>query len=1121
MDWLVSGLENSHQSRLPMWILITQIYWKDILRLRKTGRRLVNALLGHLTTVSDFSCIRMSFYLQNYLLMTLFSQVHNDPDNDILVQLSSRLSLLLTSLMITNPESFISPTTWPKNREALFAAIPIDNDQLQNAYQIISLRNDRLAVLSDTSRPGSRQELIKLLDSTLKSPYNINLSVQSWMVSQDKSLIVLTLLEWATSAHRPGLFKIYVAVALLRSWSLLCHDTTAAVLEYVDSVPAGEVSRKKLVYLLVSELVRSGHFIVSRYIQWLIARGGVVESADIEAEGPCATRLLVELPVHSLTPSLRSLRSNLLRRAGSDGEDEATDMNTALSFVKQALGQPLDPSNPDLPTKPVPLSKLCRGISRSSRAYQTEIGAYLGTHPIGNADSLVTNFNTLRAILESAQDYTMLAEVLKNFSGVSHIDVLASCADTLCAHLGIFSALDVGKPLFDVLLDRLKAIRSDQRIEVRPLLASLANLARALPGLDETASNLRKELEESDRSTAINAWSPVSDNMSAGLPDAGGDLHEEIEKLLLSGTSVDPPTMDRLFRAVSGNLEACWSKSEEGQKQRASSTLLSKLRVFDPLRFDIHMTEWMSRVQKLSSRPRLSEIFPLLVSLECLGISKLLAFSLTDSRHQMDGQGTWMQEVLYLIMMPLTAQSTMLPDERYRFYIQQKAAQIEHPKELLTLVREALKEYCELRDRAGRTSLPLDSPRYQDNLLELLKPLVLDDAPAVAQVLGAKTLGPSVLALVEKITTKLLIPTGNSDTQISFDQVLELASEVTLPFCQIKLALGLVVNGSADMGDEDGSQGHLDSFAKAMDRAIDAKNIMWTSMLPCLNEEMTQHLKNRAQGRFLDLFPSSRTQSEINPTSDQAMQTAENLLSVIEAIMRNRPAPKTGQYTPAVVERLADMWEIIASRTEEKKPVCSAILNCWLPAMLRFIILHSATSEPMSALTPGNSTIRPPAMSANIEVRARTLIVLSGLLQELDTFSQPDDQLTNGLPGQIFDLALFLVDGLTDDARAQCARLLLSRDAGAFTYASTSDLRLRYLFSFPPPPGENLMLAHRDRTAGLTSSAARNLGAVSSATPDKLTPFIFRRWELLNEPTPNVGENDTSLSLTLFEAIKL
>jgi mediator of RNA polymerase II transcription subunit 12, fungi type len=47
MDWLVSGLESSTQARLPMWLLITKIYWRDLLRLRKYGRRLVSAILSH------------------------------------------------------------------------------------------------------------------------------------------------------------------------------------------------------------------------------------------------------------------------------------------------------------------------------------------------------------------------------------------------------------------------------------------------------------------------------------------------------------------------------------------------------------------------------------------------------------------------------------------------------------------------------------------------------------------------------------------------------------------------------------------------------------------------------------------------------------------------------------------------------------------------------------------------------------------------------------------------------------------------------------------------------------------------------------------------------------------
>ena len=51
MDWLVSSLESSQQAKLPMWLLITQIYWKDLLKYRKYGRRLAGALMHQVAEV--------------------------------------------------------------------------------------------------------------------------------------------------------------------------------------------------------------------------------------------------------------------------------------------------------------------------------------------------------------------------------------------------------------------------------------------------------------------------------------------------------------------------------------------------------------------------------------------------------------------------------------------------------------------------------------------------------------------------------------------------------------------------------------------------------------------------------------------------------------------------------------------------------------------------------------------------------------------------------------------------------------------------------------------------------------------------------------------------------------
>jgi hypothetical protein len=72
-EWLVSNLENSSEPRLPMWMLITQLYWKDLLKLRKYGRRLVTALISHHHLVSVSSHVRAAVaeysYYHRYIII--------------------------------------------------------------------------------------------------------------------------------------------------------------------------------------------------------------------------------------------------------------------------------------------------------------------------------------------------------------------------------------------------------------------------------------------------------------------------------------------------------------------------------------------------------------------------------------------------------------------------------------------------------------------------------------------------------------------------------------------------------------------------------------------------------------------------------------------------------------------------------------------------------------------------------------------------------------------------------------------------------------------------------------------------------------------------------------------
>ncbi|KAI8966081.1 hypothetical protein F5Y11DRAFT_310223 [Daldinia sp. FL1419] len=1085
MDWLVSGLENSNQAKLPMWLLIIQIYWKDLLRLRRHGRRLVSAILSH------------------------HSSIYHHPDRDILLPLATRLQSLVESLLLICPENFINPGTWYKFRDSLAEVPgPGSNEARSRAFKSIDLRNDYLTSSNAKSQPALRSIVVQLLDSIHRAPHDAEIPKRLWRTSDSKFPIVRTILEWCTSLYRPGIAKVYIGTTLLCSPPASDVDVTRAILDFLDTDPLEEPARKQLVYHLVSELVRSGHFSVPQYIQWLISRGGLSFPAQAARDGPCFTRLLAEIPLHSLNESMKNLRATLLRRASYSVDDEAQDMAMAISCIKSTLSVPLGPADPLLHNMPMSLDKLSKRIKLSSRSLKTTVSSWLSNDFVsgvvqnsqpgkGGVELPKSTFETVRTLLEAAEDYTMLEEVLKLTATYSNAELLALCADTINLHLPVFSATGAAKPLFQILYERLKTIMEEQGVGARPLLASLAYLVPRLPGLEDVATQLQNDLIRIDRSSAADASSPLSDNMATQLQDAETELSEQIEKLA-SYTSADRPTMERLFYAIIKKLQAYWGKADE--RQRLCCILLTRLRVFDIQHFNELMKGWIQHIRKLTNRPHIDQLIPPLMSSGCLPLAILFA---TAARNQdettqplpnaIGSASVYMQEVLQMLIMPCSPSPVMTSEDCYRFRIVQDHARREHAKELMPLVRGALAEYSTSLNQHASIPQPLDNKHFEAKVLEVLRFLVLVDPNAASQIVSLKSPDPKLAALIETWTTKLLLPHSGGG-QKSFEQVLELANEFTLPFCQVKLSLNLAVDelGSAEASERTQSQFEL--LSKALDNAIDANNIMWTGILPSLSPDITQHMRNRAESRLLDIIPSLKNPPG-DATFDRDIHMAENLLTVIDSIFRGGSGSKVFQFSSALVDKLADLWDILASRTGEYATLQAAVLSRWLPLIFSYLTLFTS---------PSTSALDVSRVSGG-EVRGRALVILAGLAQELDNYP------SSNLGQKAFDIALVLADNLPEEARLLCVRAV--KDA-------TSDPRIRYLFSFAPNPAENLMLAHREKPPqGIQERRAMAMGM--NMIPEKLTPFIFRRWEILNEPTPVVGENDTSLSLTLFDARKI
>jgi mediator of RNA polymerase II transcription subunit 12 len=486
---------------------------------------------------------------------------------------------------------------------------------------------------------------------------------------------------------------------------------------------------------------------------------------------------------------------------------------------------------------------------------------------------------------------------------------------------------------------------------------------------------------------------------------------------------------------------------------------------------------------------------------------------------------TYLQDLLRLLLLDLTAPSVLTAEEAYRFGVHQRSAPLEHSKGLLNLIRNAIAEYAVAPGPDLKSPLSDESLRKQ--ILEVLQSLVIADADAVSNALSIKTLPAAATALVCNLTNSLLKPDNEEGANPSFDDVLGLANELTMPFCQLKLNMDLSMeqpSSSPFAADEPQAMSRFDLFAKAMDRAIEADNISWTRMLPCLSNDITLHLKNQAYERFLAMLPSMKSQDVVSDAiSGERIRMAENLLGVLGVIVSGQPPPNTAQLTQTMVEKLSDLWEIVAARDESLNRAQVIVIESWLPKLLKFITLHSiSASEAMPAPSATASTGKVPPPPAQ-EARARIIVALCGLLLDLE--SRPDYTALN-TSQHIFDAATSLVDSLPDDLRVQCIKTILFTPGASPSPNLSSDPRLHYILSNPIlSAADGLLLGRRrELPAQPHSSTARLFGNLYGCGPamlDRFSPFLLKRWELLSEPTPNIGENDTSLSLSLFEAIKI
>jgi mediator of RNA polymerase II transcription subunit 12 len=1022
------------------------------------------------------------------------------PDVDILAPLHDKLRVLLKGLMISNPESFIIPKLWIKHRESICPDNSAEDSRFETVFNSIDRRNARLAAAGSDKDASPKRRLIQVLDTTFSKFFTHELVKETWNLDADKYMLIQTILEWSTSSYRPGVAKIYIAARIFRQWSRYGADITDAILTFLDSKISEKGRNKAAFYHLLSELARSDTFSTSIYLQWLIARGGLHSPADVAPTGPCATRLVAELPTHNLSEGIIYLRMTLLNRVGFSVDEEEDQMAAHQLFLnKQLPGMQANVDN-ELGSDGSMTGELIGFASDLSRTTKSEIGLWIRQKvnlqmlqptipplddwddaPMKGGTSAITpsDFNLVRKYLEFLEDYSMLADVLKIVTSSNDSEVLASCADTLNLNSSAFSAIGALSGLFEALMNRLRSLGDDESFP-RVLLVSLTDLAAKIPEQKTVGHQLALELARSDRKTAADACSPVSDHMAGVIQTAEADFTDEIEKILASGNSMDQATLGRLFQRIALRLEDSWEKSPE--QQRSCGLLLTRLRTFDAQQFDILLRAWVKQFLMLQNRPGMIQVLGPLISFGCLSLRDIVSITNTKVKaSDILSTSKISRELLALLITPTNLPEAMTVEETYRLRIKQMQMQMDHPLEMLPIIYRALDNT--VGDDITSTILESNALLLCHDLQQFLQRIILVDTESTIQILIAplsRSNHTGTTEILSSLVNKLLSAEDYVDVteQIRIESVLGIADEFTLPFCQVKLASMFKAVNVANPGEAESE--HLQTFDKAIASAVEAENISWACIIPLLDPSIANHLRTRAESQFLALFPSPKNLAEDLPASQARIKQAENLLYIINASAFSISPTTTSSTLPSeIVAAFNSNWLLLSSQNSQAEEIKGLIIQKWLPLLISFVTIHVSVFE---------------ASKAGHENRARTLLSLAAILLELCALPCPPGLLIE----QIFDIALQLVDGLPDDFRQQCIRGM--RD-------TICNPRVSYMFSYATNPSEWLVLSQKERLRG-----------AAVAEKEKLSQFPLRRWEMLGEPTPNVGENDTSLSLTLFGA---
>ncbi|KAL4805472.1 hypothetical protein BDV18DRAFT_19713 [Aspergillus unguis] len=1094
-SWFLSSFQSAPINMIPVWLLMLGMYWDSMLRYRKRGRRLAEVLLEKLRQITELG-------------------------RPILLQpLVDRLSSSIRKLVLEHTSSLILPDSWETNRDLVLSCLKMEQTVDKSIFDSLAERNARIQL--PRSKPkfaqqSAQQRVVQLFDSARTLHDIPSISSACLDTLEDRPTLVAKLLEWSATPFRSGVCRVFAAARLLRKWKMSGIDIETYIISFLSTIQDTAQLIMNNLYHVISELVRSQTFSITRYLQWLMAKGVARNSSDVGHRILSADAcLLAQLPVGRLQEHVRNLRFTLLARAGLPVAEEASTIQHLKSSISQRLPRIFRNEVEDT----IPHS-LCQ--PNLTWAVKSEVSMWIRqgvakhlqdtTRSIGRSLSLESKslaltseeFNCVREILEDFGDFSILADVLKQVTECNDNVVLASASDTVNFHFDALSIIGATSDLFKGLKGsyaRLKKIGTPNL----DFAFSLIELGLRIPEESSTVSILRQDLARIESKTAAAAPSPLSDHIPATFNDADASFHEKLNQLLSYGNGIDESALGSVINQLTKILT--FGSGTTKLSANDACRYLANLRPFNPKYVDAMIVRFVCSLLKSSPRPKLSQVLRPLIGVGCVTIHNLvlLVKKLLSSEKAAAAIPDLSSLRLDLLELLIPQEESTADMVMYRFRLAQQEFLAKNSDEAISVINDIIPF---LNSQSQDTETESRRVDLATCAAALLRNLFAQDSNLVSGYCMTKLDNePSSTALLEKAVDLLLGFDAENEMAPSSqaEKVILMNNDFSLPFCQLKLQL-LFNAKPADEIKED----IVDVMFKAAVEDSRSRRSHWVGLVEVMGQDAARQIRERAESSFFSVTmfeePFDDTPVSADAASSNSIDSAKLYLTIIEKLAYSIPENGVQSMAPLLVERLDNLLQkLIIMQTNSNGftengssssgPVVMSRFNFerslafWFSALLRLTVLHrSAFNAPASlGLKFGNLQEQTRLLVSIFCISlARLPDNIIRLFPTANYFPHPiQHQSFRACPGILLqthalDVAASLIDSFPDEARHQCGRFLREKCPPFLQFQN--DRRFLYLLG----PMADITIPASQLPASISSPAAG--GSTPTPTPSGNIP---------------------------------